>query len=65
MTIFNILNLIFLQRFFLLLVDVGKEVKVGEQNEEDGRIGHNDLKIAWEMLEKHCRCQLTVGMILG
>ena len=44
MTIFNILNLIILRRFFLLLVDVGKEIEVGEENEEDDRIGHNDLE---------------------
>ena len=30
--------------FLLLLVDVSKEIKVGEQSEENGGVGHDDLE---------------------
>ena len=52
--------LIFLQGLFLLLVDVRKEIEVGEEDEEDGRVGHNDLK-----RKENCgRTQQTVFNLL-
>ena len=41
----NILLLFQFLLFCLLLVDVGKEVEVGKQDEEDSGVSNNNLKI--------------------
>ena len=46
----------FLHNRLLLLVDVSEEIEVGEQDEEDGRIGHNDLK-------KQGRCWTSCSVV--